>query len=351
MHKPNFFIVGAAKSGTTSLWQYLKDHPQVFMPKDELDKEPRFFSSYGESMGIENYLYMFEKATENQKLVGESSTAYLTDPVSAKMIHDFNSQSKIIIMLRNPADRAYSLYNWMVQDGYEYACSFEEALDLEEKRYLNKIPTWFEPEYYWNYMYFRSGLYYEQVKRYLELFHDNVLIVKFDDFKKDTPVTYRRICSFLKIEPNEIPFETHNPSKAVVSPKIQFILRHLNNFLLDIRQTPITSTELENQITINYHLCFNKLSEVTNFTSQEEDLGRSILEKLISIVTNNNFFAEFNEINTKAQRDNLLDLGLKTEKPHPLDIQLKNILLEKYKTNIEHLSSLTKHNFAHWLSS
>jgi hypothetical protein len=351
MHKPNFFIVGASKSGTTSLWKYLKEHPKVFMPRDELYKEPGYFSTYGEHMGIRNYLDIFGEATDNYDLVGDASTVYLSDPVSAKRIYDFNSKAKIIIMLRNPADRGFSLYNWMAQDGYEYASSFEEALDLEEKRYLKKIPNWFEPQYYWNYIYFRSGLYFEQVKRYLELFHDNVLIVKFDDFKKETAFTYSRICSFLKIEPNEVPFETHNPSKAVVSPKIQFILRHLNNFLLDMIQTPKTSSELKNQVTMNYYFCFNKLSEVTTLTLQEEDLGKSILDKLISVLIRNECFVGFKDINTKAQRDNLLELGLKTEKPHPLDIKLKYILLQKYQTDIEHLSSLTKNDFTNWLIS
>ncbi len=170
MRKPNFFIVGAAKAGTSSLWKYLNSHPQVFMPRDELHKEPCFFSSFGESMGLDYYLNLYATASEKQTLCGDASTAHLSDPVSAERIYAFNPDARIIIILRNPADRAYSLYNWMVQEGYEYAGSFEEALRLENIRAAKSIPNWFDYGYYWDFMYFRSGLYYQQVKRYLDLF-------------------------------------------------------------------------------------------------------------------------------------------------------------------------------------
>ncbi len=133
MNKPNFFIVGAAKSGTTSMWWYLKQHRQVFMPNDELNKEPAFFSDKS-SMSLEEYLKLFEAAEEQHKVIGEVSTAYLVDPKSARRIKEFNPEAKILILLRNPVDRAYALYNWMVQEGYEYCLSFRKALKIRKEK-------------------------------------------------------------------------------------------------------------------------------------------------------------------------------------------------------------------------
>ena len=148
MALPNFFIVGGARCGTTSLWQHLSMQPEVFMPEDEMVKEPAFFSYVGQRRTFDQYIDIFKEAGENHKWIGEASTVYLTDPESARSIYDFNKNARIIIMLRNPVHRAYSLYNWMVQDGYEYAGSFKKALSLEENRKNVKIPNYFEPEYF-----------------------------------------------------------------------------------------------------------------------------------------------------------------------------------------------------------
>lgn len=235
MKYPNFFIVGAAKSGTSSLWQQLKHHPQVFMPEDELNKEPGFFSDIRKGKRtLNDYLSLFSDATNKNtiKLIGEASTAYLTDPSSAKRIYDFNPQAKIVIILRNPAERAYSLYRWMAQEGYEYAPTFEIALKLEKYRSAKKIPNFFEPEYYYNYLYFNSGLYYTQVKRYIDLFgHKNVHVIKFDALKNEFEETYDNLCSFLEIERNNVVLIHSNKSKSIYSPMIQFVLRKINNSL------------------------------------------------------------------------------------------------------------------------
>lgn len=230
MIRPNLFIVGAAKSGTTTLYHYLEKHSQVFMPEDELYKEPAFFSSKGEKMGLEKYLDIFRNANENHKYIGEASTAYITDENSAKKIYDFNKESKIIIILRNPVKRAYSLYNWMVQEGYEYSKSFESALEKEKTRKNKKIPNFWEPEYYWNYMYFESGLYYKQVKRYFDLFnHNNIKVLIFENFIKDTQKAFIDTCSFLDIKYEKIDIRKENESKDVLHPWISFIGRKVNN--------------------------------------------------------------------------------------------------------------------------
>lgn len=223
MNKPNFFIVGAAKAGTSSLWAMLKQHDQVFMPADELNKEPAYFSNKGQQC-LREYLSLFSGATTMHKCIGEASTAYLTDINAARAIHAFNPDSKIIISIRNPINRAYSLYNWMVQEGYEWASKFENALILEEKRKFKRMPNFFEPEYYWNYMYFSSGLYYEQIKRYIDLFKKNVLIIEFEKMIREPEDNFRVICNFLEIKQQRIQIKKENASKQVFCPHILFFL-------------------------------------------------------------------------------------------------------------------------------
>ncbi len=296
---PNFFIVGAAKSGTSSLWQYLKANKEVFMPADEFFKEPAFFSPLKKnaSMTREEYLNIFKEATISHKLIGEASTAYLTDPASAKSIYDFNPEAKIIIILRNPAERAYSLYCWMIQDGYEYAGTFEKALALENYRINKKIPNFFEPEYYYNYLYLRSGMYYEQVKRYIDIFRSNVLVIKFDLFKNNLNATYDQICSFLNINTNDLLPEIHNKSKDVYSPKLQFILRKINN------------------------------------------RANKVVNAYFSI-----------SHNTKQSRDWLVTMGFQKQRPPKLSIETKKRLMKTYTDDIEKLSNLTNISFDDWTS-
>ncbi len=232
---PNLFIVGAAKSGTTSLWHLLKQHPSVFMPEDELYKEPGYLSDLYGIKDRDKYLSIFSKAS-HEKYVGEATNAYLTDPNSARRIYEFNPNSKIIIMLRHPVMRAYSLYNWMVQEGYEYARTFEAALLKEEKRKNKKIPNFFEPVYYHNYMYFRSGLYHSQIERYVNLFGHNVFIGLFEQFVENEFFLLKKITHFLNIDEDVILCnEKHkNSSQKVLSPVLSFMTRKAMGYFYKI---------------------------------------------------------------------------------------------------------------------
>jgi len=231
MTSPNLFIVGAAKAGTSSLWSLLKQHSKIFMPEDELFKEPAYFSQIktGRFGCLDQYMNLFCRATESHKYLGEASTAYLSDPESANLIHAFNPDSKIIIMLRNPIHRAYSMYNWMVQEGYEHTRSFEDALAKEERRQQMEIPNFFEPEYFYNYMYFSSGLYCEQIERYTNLFGEkNVYIGIFEDFVSQPALFLDSLLNFLDVEREELSLEQpSNPSRRVLHPYISFVSRKI----------------------------------------------------------------------------------------------------------------------------
>jgi hypothetical protein len=264
---PDFFICGAAKSGTTSLFQYLGQHPDVFTPTQ---KEPGYFSQLRPLRNTKEYLDIFGEASENQ-LVGEASTAYLTSPDSAYRIAEAIPDAKIIIMLRNPADRAYSLYRWMTKEGYDYARSFKEALRLEEnKRYENPNFCENNPEYYYNYLYFHSGLYQKQVKKYLERFsREKIKFVIFEEFVSDTFREVEEVYEFLELKKGFKPeTEVHNKGKTVRFPYLQYCIK---NFL---GRAAKKFFEKEGERWVNYLLN-------ANIENKSESLSSSLRYRLL----------------------------------------------------------------------
>jgi hypothetical protein len=225
---PDFFIVGAAKSGTTALWKYLGSFPEIFMTDDIQNKELGYFSKDYGINSKDEYLGYFRKAKKEQ-IIGESCHAYLTSPESAEWIKREAPDSKIIIVLRNPAKRAFSLFSWMVMNGYEWAAGLDMALELEESRSKDVHFRMNLPQpYHRNYEYFSSGLYYEQVSRYLNVFSaDKCKIVIFEEFIKDPNRLLNEILVFLGAEKKDIaPLKKINESYMVFSPRLQFYLQN-----------------------------------------------------------------------------------------------------------------------------
>ncbi|MBV8775144.1 MAG: sulfotransferase [Deltaproteobacteria bacterium] len=176
---PNFFIVGAQNSGTTSLYAYLKQHPDVFMPAL---KEPHYFAQITPSHKQRYlrtiihdeaaYLGLFRKA-QGYKAIGEASPSYLWDTNAALRIRDAVPHAKIIILLRDPVERAYSHYLMDVREGRQ-DLSFREALQQD----------WKQSQKGWSVsqLYVELGLYAQQVQRYLDVFgSQQVLILLFDE--------------------------------------------------------------------------------------------------------------------------------------------------------------------------
>lgn len=225
---PNLFIVGAAKAGTTTLWSALKMHPEIFMSESMDLKEPCYFvDGYGVN-SLDEYLSSFPKS--GYRFVGDASAAYLSSAEASEKIFAFNPDSKVIILLRNPADRAYSLYNWMVQEGYEWISTFERALAYEPTRMKRKIPNPWEPAFRDDYLYFASGLYYEQVRRYLDLFGDNVKIFLFDDLVSSSAKILEECQIFLGVDKVELKANRENPSCHVLSPKLAYAMKFLDRY-------------------------------------------------------------------------------------------------------------------------
>lgn len=295
---PNCFIVGAARSGTTSLWSYLGQHPEIGTANDILHKEPAYFCNIKGTESWENYISLFD-LSEQFKIICEASTAYLTCPKTAERIsnyvknHDINP--KIIIMLRNPIYRAYSLYNWMTREGYEWAPTFEIALSLEERRAKRGLISFLEPEYYYNYLYFRSGLYYHQVKPYLANFSsEDVKIILFEDFANNTLTVVQDTFKFLEVEASYEPsLKVHNKSRRVVFPPLQWFLKKVN-------------------------ILFRKLPFVA--------------------------------FETKKARNRLLQFGILASSKKSMKAKTKLRLLKGYKDDIKKLASLINRDLSHWLS-
>ena len=224
--KPNFFILGAGKSGSTSLYWHLKKHPDIFLTRI---KEPTFFSEGFQV--IKNPIRYFElfDAVSTESIIGEASHVYLTSPSTARVLKGLFPDAKFLVILRNPVDRAYSLYNHMKRHGFEYIHTFEKALEAEEMRFTSKRFLENCPQYFYNYLYFRSGLYGEQLKNYFSVFpkKEQFCIIQFEQFITDPLNHFNRIYQFLGVDP-EVDFEFEVRNKGKVSERFP-LLRYLIN--------------------------------------------------------------------------------------------------------------------------
>ncbi len=203
MAKPNLLIVGAAKSGTTSLHNYLNQHNDVFMCNP---KEPHFLINNEIGIqripiGISNKI-AYEKLFlegEGLKYRGESSVMYLMYPeiVIPKIKEHLGSEVKIVIMLRNPVERAYSGYQHVKRYNIkEDILEFRDAWDVSEQRYFSN------PDMTPASRYKELGLYYNQVKSYLENFNTHIII--YEDYKLDFQNEMNKVFDFLEINRMEI---------------------------------------------------------------------------------------------------------------------------------------------------
>jgi hypothetical protein len=225
---PNFFIVGAPKAGTTSLYYYLGQHPEIYISPI---KEPHYFAAEmraenfepklrrriaRETRGLakflsgpmremrfgglvadrENYLRLFANAGA-ERVLGEASACYLWSPTAAERIASEIPAARIIVLLRDPAERAFSQYLHGVANG-EIRWSFREHIQRNLRHRSGQLAI--------HYPFLEFGLYYEQLRRYREHFGKNVWIGFHDDFLSRPLSVYLDICRFLGVE--EFPANT-----------------------------------------------------------------------------------------------------------------------------------------------
>lgn len=199
MTKPNLLIIGAAKSGTTSLHNYLNQHPDIFM---SVHKEPHFLIN--NDIGVnripngicdyDEYIDLF-KAKQDYKYRGESSTMYLQFPdFTIKNIKKYLDNVKIIIMLRNPVERAFSGYQHVKRYNLMERLDFNQAIDECESRYMNNLNMTPASRY------INIGLYYNMVKKFQLNFDKEVHVIIYDDFINDTNKELSKVFNFLDID-------------------------------------------------------------------------------------------------------------------------------------------------------
>lgn len=216
---PNFLIIGAGKSGTSSLHEYLNQHPEIFMSPykepmyfrygygtDELKNEEKSYVKFLYDTK-DKYLQLFEDV-KSEKVVGESSVTYLANPICAQRIKDFNPEMKLLAVLRNPVERAFSFYKMSVRMGLEkksFAKAVNEELagkrenDIQLRRYLYMCKS------------------YDPVKVYKNHFDEQSFrIFLYEDLKTNCSF-FKELFEFLDVD-NSIKINTnirHNTSSTV----------------------------------------------------------------------------------------------------------------------------------------
>jgi Sulfotransferase domain len=219
---PNFFVIGAQKAGTTSLYHYLTQHPQVYMSPV---KEPCFFNYEIDPAGvvvesgfgspgqkgcrfsdIQKYRALFRGA-RGQRAIGEASPPYIYVPGTAERIERHAPGSKVIALLRNPADRAYSAFLHAVRIGKEPLTDFSRALLEEEERV--------HANWHYTFHYRSRGFYYTQLERYYKVFgRERVGVWLYEDLRSNPVGVVQDIFRFLSVDDAFVPDTTskHNPS-------------------------------------------------------------------------------------------------------------------------------------------
>ena len=233
--KPNFIIIGAMKAATTSLYTYLKQHPDIFMTKV---KEPMFFNNFNQEKDykiigskskkvntLEGYFSLFDDV-KNEKAIGEASPAYIYNEKAPSLISNILPKVKIIAILRHPTDRAYSNFLHTKRADRENITSFQLAINAEE----NRIKEGWSPLYH----YIEKGYYSVQLKRYFDLFpKENIKVFLFEDIVKQPKESLKDVFQFLDVDDS---FDVDSSKKANVSgtPKgvLGFILKKMRYYNL-----------------------------------------------------------------------------------------------------------------------
>jgi hypothetical protein len=217
---PDFILVGAPKCGTTALFEFLGQHPEVRLANI---KEPHFFSFLGDkkphwaTKSLEEYAELFDAA--DPRLQGEASTWYLYSPTAAISIKRTVPRVKILAILRNPMERALSSYLFRLQNGWESCMNFEAAVRAEPERIKKGAE--------WDFHYVAAGLYGQQLARYYEVFpEDQIKVLLHEDFRIEPEVCLRDVCVFLGINP-DFKFTTTVDVNTTKPPRFPSINRFL----------------------------------------------------------------------------------------------------------------------------
>lgn len=259
---PKFIIVGAMKSGTSTLAHHVGEHPEVYMPSGEV----HFFYDQGRGnfeKGVEWYKKKFEGATSGQ-IVGEKTPTYSYLPGVAERIYDLIPDAKLIWIFRNPIDRAYSNYWHTVRAGLE-PLGFEKAVRSEQERDIWKG-------------YLRRSLYAEQVDRYLEYFDkEQMHFCLFEELKEDPESVLENVYRFISVDSKHASQLNPHARKNVTRIPRSKLFRCLTRSVLN--EVPLLSS-----ITFRLDHKFNQRSE-PGYPEMDQTLKRELI----------NYFKPYNQ--------------------------------------------------------
>lgn len=273
---PNFLIIGAQKAGTTSLLNYLSGHPDIFVPDDK--EVSRFYDDEGYNSRFNSFPYeKYFSAWKGQKYAGNApvNTMYFSD-VTSRNIYSFNPEMKLIAILRNPIDRAYSAYWYFVHDGVETE-NFESALEREKE--IIKRGTFEEQA---NFTYVSHGYYLQQLVPFFEIFEKKqVLILLYDDFEQNPALSLKEIYSFLGLEEHYPQEVFHKKYNVASSPRFTFLheLVYRDN-LIKSAYKYLLPEDFRYKIRFSMvHRILDKFSRPTNYPAMRADTRMYLKEK------------------------------------------------------------------------
>lgn len=229
--RPNLFVIGAPKCGTTALSSYLATHPNIFMSETAGIKEPQYFCtdltlSHLHTIREESeYLHLFDGAESSHRYIGEATALYLYSNVAVRAILDMDSNARLIVMLRNPLELAESLHNEYMKYTDEIP-DFERAWRLQGQRHSgHNLPKQFSDG---------DALQYgaiakigAQMQRLLQhARRDQIHVIVYDDFSKSPESCYAKLVDWLGLDPDaRTQFPRINPRRNYRSIRLEKLLR------------------------------------------------------------------------------------------------------------------------------
>lgn len=248
MTMPNFLIIGAQKAGTTALYHYLRQHPQIYMSPE---KEAHFFSYENEKLdfhgssrnltipitNIDEYRKLFQKVS-SEIAIGEASPSYLYIPKALERIQHYIPDVKIIAILRNPTDRAYSNFLQCVRNGCEPLTDFKQAIQAEKARIG-------DPRLH----YVQKGFYSIQLKRFFDRFAlKQIKVYLYEDLQNDPFSVLQDIFQFLGVDKEFVPdvSSKYNVSGIPKNKTLQVLMTGLTP--ISARLKPLLPAKLRQSI-------------------------------------------------------------------------------------------------------
>lgn len=243
MTRPNFFLLGAPKSGSTALYTYLSEHPQVFFPRL---KEPRYFAAdlgaFREITDLESYQKLYAEVPTSAVAIGDGSPWYLCSEEAIGAIRSFAPDAQAVVLLRNPLEMLPSLHNQFLFTFKETEPNLREAWNLQDSRRQGRNLPPASPSA--NLLqYGKLTLFGDQIERLMSQWpHDQIHVILFDDFRSDTQAVYRKVIQFLGLVDdgrcqfpviNEASRHRHRKAGWMVSSPaspINRMIRQLRNF-------------------------------------------------------------------------------------------------------------------------